>query len=184
MIGFTTGRETNQRLNSLLKELSHVVPGSEIIRRGKANREELASKLRENGFSHAIAIYRWHGGPGRLDFFAVNANGISGLPPSALLKNVKLGREYPNRAKCTATAVTHEENLTAETLRFCHTLSSAFELPEVGAKEISRMKASFHVTEMPDRTIQLAVTSTAARREVGPKLTISRLLWGQDDEDS
>lgn len=138
----------------------------------------------ENGFSHAIAIYRWHGGPGRLDFFAVNANGISGLPPSALLKNVKLGREYPNRAKCTATAVTHEENLTAETLRFCHTLSSAFELPEVGAKEISRMKASFHVTEMPDRTIQLAVTSTAARREVGPKLTISRLLWGQDDEDS
>jgi hypothetical protein len=184
VIGFTTGRETNQRLNSLLKELTHVVPRSEIIRRGKSSREELASKLHENGFSHAIVLYRWHGGPGRIDFFAVSTDGISSLSPSALLKNVKLGREFPNRAKCIATAVTHGEDLTEETLRFCHTLSNSLELPEVRASDISRIRTSFHVTDLPDRTIQLAVTSPAARLEVGPRISVSRLLWGQDDEGS
>lgn len=184
MIGFTTGRETNQRLNSLLKELTHVVPSSKIIRRGKSSREELASKLREEGFSHTVAIYRWHGGPGRLDFFTVNSDRISMLSPSALLKRVRLGHEYPNRANCTATAITRSENVGEETRRFCHTLSDALELPEIDTPGLSRIKTSFHVNELPDRTIQLAVTSPAGQHEVGPKLLISRLLWDQDDEAS
>jgi rRNA maturation protein Rpf1 len=137
VISFTTGRETNQHLNSLLKELTHVVPKSKIIRRGKSNREELAFKLYENGFTHAIGIYRQHGGPGRIDFFTVNANGMSSLSPSAILKSVKLGREYQNRTKCTARAVTHNVDLTEETLLFCHTLSSALELPEIEAQQTS-----------------------------------------------
>ena len=183
MIGFTTGRETNQRLNSLLKELTHVIPRSQIIRRGKSNREELAFRLYENGFTHAIGIYRQHGGPGRIDFFTVNPDGMPTLSPSALLKSVKLGREYQNRTKCTATAVTHNVDLTEETLLFCHTLSTALELTEVGTQQTSRLSASFHVADLSDRTIKLSVTSPAARNEVGPTLSITRLLWDHNDED-
>lgn len=184
MIGFTTGRETNQRLNSLLKELTYVVPSSRVVRRGKSSREELAFKLREDGFSHAVAVYRWHGGPGRMDFFTVNSDGISMLPPSALLKNVRLGREYPNRAQCTATAISRDKNVADATRRFCHTLSDAFELPEIDTPGLSGDKASVHVSELPDRTIQLAITSPAGNREGGPKILISRLLWSQDEETS
>jgi len=181
VIGFTTGRETNQRLNSLLKDLTHVVPRSQIIRRGKSNREELAFRLYKNGFTHAIGIFRLHGGPGRIELFTINANGMSSLPPCALLKSVKLGREYPRRAKCIATAVTHKADLPDEILRFCHALSSALELPEVAIQQTSQIRASFHITDLPDRTIQLSVTSPAARHEVGPTLSISRLLWDENE---
>jgi rRNA maturation protein Rpf1 len=184
VIGLTTGREANQRLNSLLKELEHAVPSAKIVRRGKSSRQELANRLRQERFSHAVAIYRWQGGPGRLDFFTVKCDGISMLRPSALLKAVRLGREYPNRAHSTAAAITHDENMAEETRRFCHTLSDALELPEVDTPELSRIKASFHVSELPDLTTQLALTSPAREHEVGPKMLISRLLWDQDDEAS
>ena len=61
MIGLTAGRET-QRLNTLLKELSAAIPNSRISRRGKSSVQDLGRKLLDEGFDHAVALYRWHGG--------------------------------------------------------------------------------------------------------------------------
>jgi len=126
-------------------------------------------------------MYRRHDGPGRLDLHAVKTDGNSILILSALVKSVRLAGEYANRSKGMVTAITHDENVADETRRFCRALSTVLELPEIGASECSRIRTSIHVNELPDRTVQLAVTSPAARHEVGPKLLISKLFWGQND---
>lgn len=184
MIAFTTGRETNQRLNSLVKDLAHALPSSRVVRRGKCSREELATRLHEEGFSHAVIIYRWHGGPGRLDFNSINSDGLSPLPPNLLLKEARLGRENSNRVKCVATAITRAKEASAEARRFCSALSLAFELPltEPLNPMATTGKASFHVTQTSNGIIQLALTSPPGQGEVGPKLTISRLTWNLNED--
>jgi hypothetical protein len=184
VIAFTTGRETNQRLNSLVKELAHAFPSAEVIRRGKSSREELATRLRDGGFSHAVTIYRWHGGPGRVDFYTINPSGLSPFPPNLLLKSVRLGRENANRVKCTATSITRENKAGAQARRFCIALSEAFELPYLESQNPTQTKASFHVSGTSDGTIQLALTSPPGQREVGLKLRISKLVWNLHEDDN
>lgn len=181
MIGFTTGRQTSQRLNSVLKELAHAVPSSKIIRRGKSSRQELMSRLYQEGLAQAVVVYRWHGGPGRLDLFSVQPNGISAIRASALLKGARLKREYHNRRNYVARAITCDQIVSEETRKFCHVLSDVLKLPEVDCSKNHQVKTTLHVNELPDRTIQVAVTSPAGICEVGPKLLISRLLWNQNE---
>jgi len=181
VIGFTTGRQTSQRLNSLLKELAHIVPSAKIIRRGKSNRQELASRLHDEGLSHAVVIYRWHGGPGRVDLLNVRSDGVFTIRTSAILKGVRLKREYHIRGNHVARAITCDESVSEETRRFCLVLADVLELPEMSLSTYHEIDTSLHVNELPDQTLQLAVTSPTGTREVGPKLLISRLLWDQGD---
>jgi len=97
VIAFTTGRQTNQRLNTLLKELVHSLPNARAVRRGKSNLEGLGWRLFEEGFEYATILKRWHGGPGRVDFFKVEAQGLTVLAPSLLLKTVNSRENTPIR---------------------------------------------------------------------------------------
>jgi len=182
VIGVTTGRETNQRLNSVVKEFTRTIPSAKAIRRGKSSLEEMSSRLREAGVSHAVMIYLWHGGPGRLDFYAVAPNQIVRIPPSIHLNNVRLGQEYPKRVKCSASAITHSEDAREEVRRLCGTLTEALELPVRKLGDPKLVKASLHVSELPGGRIQMALTSPAGEREAGLKLSVSRLVWNQNDE--
>ena len=120
MIGLTTGREPNQRLNSLLKELADTIPNSKISRRGKSSRQELGRRLLDDGISHAITIYRWHGGPGRIDLFNVKPNGMERVPPSILLRSVRLRKEYGVGGRYLCHAITYANASTScKTSRTC-----------------------------------------------------------------
>jgi rRNA maturation protein Rpf1 len=93
VIGFTTGRQTGQRLNSLLKELVQAIPKARVIRRGKSSLDDLSRRLSEEGLDYAIILRRQHGGPGRIGFFRVEGKGLRPLAPSVVLRGVKPGRE-------------------------------------------------------------------------------------------
>lgn len=177
MIGLTTGRQTSQRLNSLLKELAYTIPGSKIIRRGKSSLEDLADKLCREGANHALALYRWHGGPGRMDLFEVEAKGLMPVAPSALLKGVKLRREIPHRGRHIAEGITCGLKVSEETRQFMQSLSRVLELPELHLQAPSERRTTFHLSEETDGTIWLGVTSPPGEREMGPTLLISRLRW-------
>jgi rRNA maturation protein Rpf1 len=172
VIGLTTGRETNQRLNTLLKELGTSIPNSRITRRGKSSREELARRLLEEGFTHAVVLYRWHGGPGRLDFFNVNPHGMEQEPPSVLLKSVTLRREYDGQSTPEITAITCEET-SKSTRHLGQVLSSVFELP---ISESHDLPCSLHLRNN-GKMMEIVVRSLTNMRDLGPKLVISKLLW-------
>lgn len=173
MIGLTTGRETNQRLNSLIKELGISLPNSRITRRGKSSKEELARRLLEDGFTHALIAYRWHGGPGRLDFFNVKPGGMEQVPPSALLKSVTLRREFGGQSNPKIAALTCEQ-VSQTTRRFAGVLSSVLELPLSESRQ--GLPCSMHLRDNGKMT-ELVVRSLINMRDLGPKLVISKLIW-------
>ena len=181
MIAFTTGRQTNQRLNTLLKELVHSLPNARAVRRGKSNLEGLGWRLFEEGFEYATILKRWHGGPGRVDFFKVEAQGLTVLAPSLLLKTVKLKREYSNPGKHTAEAITNDTKLSSPTQRFVRHLSTILNLAESTLPTRSEITSTLHITETGDGCILLTLTSPPAQQEVGPRLLISRLIWDLHD---
>jgi len=178
VIGLTTGRETSQRLNSLLKELASTIPNSQISRRGKSNLEELGRRLLDDKVSHAIAIYRYHGGPGRIDLFNVKPAGMIHVPPSILLRSVTLRKEYGiTRRGHLCNAITYA-NISTTTRRLGHALSEILELPEMQPNE--NIPCSLHIRNTHNGFTELVVTSPATKREIGPKLVISQLLWREE----
>ena len=173
MIGLTTGRETNQRLNSLIKDLGISIPNSRITRRGKSSKEELARRLLEDGFTHALVAYRWHGGPGRLDFFNVRPYGMEQIPPSAILKSVTLRREFGEQGPHKIVAITLEE-VSKTTRRLGQVLSTVLELPLLESQH--DLPCSMHLRDN-GKMIEVVVRSLVNMRDLGPKLAISKLVW-------
>lgn len=173
MIGLTTSRQTTQRMNSLLNELSRALPHATIIRRGKASLNDLSIRLLKENITHAIVLNRWHGSPGRITLCAVNPKGIANLAPSMLLSEVKLKREYGIVTRSVVQGISCGP-LKDSTRRFSQILASTMEIPV--AQDTSNMNATFHLLEA-NGLMRLVVTSPPTVREVGPSLTISRLLW-------
>ena len=173
MIGLTTGRETSPRQNTLLKELATAIPNSRISRRGKSSTEDLSRRFLEEGFHHAVALYRWHGSPGRIEFFNVKSTGLEQVPPTLLLRSVRLRREYRARGQHTVEAISFEGSSEATRLR--NVLSRVLELPEI--ESLKNATCSLHVRELTGATIELVVTSPPCIQEIGPKLVISEMLW-------
>jgi rRNA maturation protein Rpf1 len=172
VIAITTGRQTSQRLNTLLKELAYTIPNSKIVRRGKSSIDELTARLVEGGFSRLIMLCRWHGGPGRIDFYNVNPNGLTRLSPSIVLKGVRLRREYPRGGRHLAQAIACESEVSAQTQRFAASLSRILELPVGNLKELSHDKAVIQIASAADGSLQIAVTSSPSGNEVGPRLIV------------
>jgi rRNA maturation protein Rpf1 len=181
VIGFTTGRQTNQRLNSLLKDLVHSIPTARVVRRGKSSLSDLGSRLFEERLEYVTILQRWHGGPGRIDFFKVEGQGLAHVAPSVLLKAVKLSREYPHSGKHIAEAVTYEASVSGPTRRFVQRMSMVLGLAESNLPTRPEINSTLHVSDKADGSIIVALTSSPAHREVGPKLQISRLVWDLHD---
>jgi rRNA maturation protein Rpf1 len=173
VIGLTTGRQTTQLMNSLLNDLSHALPHAKIIRRGKSSLNDLSVRLLNENLTYAIALNRWHGTPGRLTLYNVQPKGITRLMPSIFLSEIKLSREYKNHIRTIAKGITCGK-VKQSTHRFSEILSAVFEIPVT--QNPNDVDATFHLIQIND-SIRLVVTSPPMEREVGPCLTISRLLW-------
>jgi len=181
VIGLTTGRQTSQRLNSLLRDLSHAIPQTKIIRRGRSSLDDLASRFLQEGVSHALMIHRWHGSPGHINLLHITPTGANVLAPSIVLRSVKLRREYEYSGVFTANALTLESQLSDEAKKLCGVLEEVLHLHSHQLPAPPSVKASFHMKAKSDGTIELALTSPPGQREVGPKLTIQKLLWDVDE---
>lgn len=177
MIGLTTGRQTNQRLNSLLKELAHTIPRARIVRRGKSGLDDLARRMFNDGLEYGLILQRWQGGPGRMDFFKVHADGLNSFMLSLILNAVKLRREYPNPRRAVAQAVSYDEGITEPSHRLVLNLCTLLGLSETRSPNTPEIKTTLHISELPGGTIRIAVTSRPKLVEIGPTLLVSRLIW-------
>jgi rRNA maturation protein Rpf1 len=177
VIGLTTGRQTNQRLNSLLKELSQAIPGGKVVRRGKSSLEDLDRRFCDEELDYGIILQRWHGGPGRIDFLRAEAKGLTPIAPSVLLKAVKLRSEYAHQGNHAAQAITCDSRTSQTTRRFAQQLSMILDLPQSTIPADFGVKSSIHLSESRDGSILLTVTCPPGQEDVGPRLLVSRLIW-------
>ena len=177
MIGLSTGRETSQRLNSLLKELAHTIPRARIVRRGKSGLDDLARRMFNDGVDYGLILQRWHGGPGRMDFFKVQTDALDSFMLSLILNGVKLRREYPNPRRAVAQAVSCDEGISETAHRLVLTLCNILGLPEMRSPADPGIKTTLHIGQLSGGMIRIAVTSPPRLVELGPSLLVSRLIW-------
>jgi len=173
MIVITTGREPARQINSLIRDLTNIIPNVARVRRGKSSLGGLIQDLTARGVDKMIAIYRWKGGPGRIEFYRVSENALERVPPTMILSAVRLRREYGIRGKFTVGGITLSQR-DGEAQKFAESLASFLELPVV--EEPGQLRTSLHL-QRSDHGLMIVVTSPAAEREVGPMIKISRLLW-------
>ncbi len=176
MIGLTTGRQTTQRMNSLLNELAQVIPNARVVRRGKSNLNEFSAKLRNMGISHVVALHRWHGSPGRVNLFRVQSNGMVTVPPSIILSGIKLRREYGTDGMFMIEGVSN--GAVNETLQLARTLSTVLDVPIMDSTSTA---VTLHLVQEEKSLIRVVVTAPPGQRELGPSLNVSRLLWDDCD---
>ena len=164
MIGLTTGRQTTQRMNSLLNDLT--LPHAKIVRGGKSSLNDFSVRLLKENTVHTIAINRWHGTPGRSTLYSLQTKGVTKLMPSFFLNEIKLAREYKNHAQPNIEGITCGK-VKQTTHQFSEILS-VFEIPLT--QNPTELGATFHLVQIND-SIRLVVTSPTMEREVGPCLT-------------
>jgi len=177
VIGLTTGRRTSQRLNSLLRDLAHIIPRTKIVRRGKSSLDDLTALFLEQGLDHAVVIHRWHGASGRIDFYNIRTASMEPVPPSVLFSSIRLRRDQEVRRRQWVEAISHDPAVSEEARGFSRTLAGVLELPETSAPIDPRVRATIHVRERSDKHIEVAASSSPVMAEIGLKLLVSRLLW-------
>ncbi len=182
MIALTTGRQTSQRLNILLKDLAHTIPKSKILRRGKSSLDEVFRRALENGLNRALILQRWHGAPGRIDLYEVLPSGTGKLVLSATVRSARLRRECGTRGGSYASSISIASHERSPADRFSRVLSKFTELPILDSSLAGR--DSFHVSLNAKGEVQIGLLSSSETRETGLQLRLSKISWTSNEEET
>ncbi|MFH0847903.1 MAG: hypothetical protein V1857_00170 [archaeon] len=172
MILITTSKEPTQRINSFVRDLNHSIPNTRTLRRGKTSTREMPKQVSAEQCDRLIVVHRWHGGPGRLEFYKLNEKGLVTHYPIILLRGVKLRREYGVKGRFTAQGITCENNQTI--FRLGAALSEFLDLPQT--KE-HNFEVSLHMSCSNDDTIRISIADPNNGAEFGPSMSVDRLIW-------
>ena len=187
MILLTTSRRPTKAIRTFCRDLSHTIPNTLRINRGKLSLEGVAEKALEVNAEKVLIVERWKGGPGKIQFFNVSEKGLRLIPPLIYLKRVKLQREFPEAKpkgrgiKSLALAVSR--SLSVEVKKLEDALSKFFGIQIVSYEEsVKGYDALMQI--MPEQQGFLAVTFRLIPEmvEVGPRIGISHLIWEVDNE--
>lgn len=96
MIAIGTTRKPTQRIRSFIKELSHVIPSSVRLTRGKQGFAEFCESAQEYGASRLLLVGAFHGNPGRIGFLNYSEDGWNFFPPTIIITSTQLLRERNN----------------------------------------------------------------------------------------
>jgi U3 small nucleolar ribonucleoprotein protein IMP4 len=187
LILLTTSRRPTKAIRTFCRDLSHTIPNTLRINRGKLSLEGVAEKALEVNAEKVLIVERWKGGPGKIQFFNVSEKGLRLIPPLIYLKRVKLQREFPEakpkgrRIKSLALAVSR--SLSVEVKKLEDALSKFFGIQIVSYEEsVKGYDALMQI--MPEQQGFLAVTFKLIPEmvEIGPRIGISHLIWEVDNE--
>lgn len=192
MILITTSRSPSQRTRTFIRDLSHVVPRSVRVNRGKKSLEDLRVEAARHGLSRVLVVTERKGNPGGLRFYEASVAAIAPIHPQILLEGVTLRRELygrrPDRIpQAVDLAVAYQPG--DSRAEYASALAAG-----LGVQEASAAGAE---SELPDADIVLWVRELAARRaatfyltgrggprEVGPRLFLRGLVgqWAGGSE--
>lgn len=181
VIMLTTSRRPTNRIRTFCNELARCVPNCVRVNRGKLSREGVAEKALEIEANRVVIVNRWKGGPGKIELFKVDGE-LVGLPPLVYVRGIKLQREFdksrmkPFNSIAVAAAGPSED---LEIGRLAGALSGFFGLPAMPMDEASsgNFDACMLISRDASRKIRLTFVTLPEGREVGPRITISKLAW-------
>jgi len=147
--------------------------------RGKMSLRQLAERAVEEGISRLVIIERWKGGPGRIKLYKIEGGEIVQEPPQICIQGIRLQREF-ERGEVTVKSlmISKPENETSDVTMLAEALSDFSDIPMMNANEaLSRYKAAMEIRRSKTERISLSFLLFPGRAEIGPRVTISHLVW-------
>jgi rRNA maturation protein Rpf1 len=166
-------------MRTFCRDLANSIPDVVRVNRGKMSLDGVAEKAIELEADRTVIVDRWHGGPGKIGFFQVSSNGLEPVPPLMLMSGIRLRRELEEGAKRVCSSViTVEPEASPELKRFAGQMSKYFGLPILSLDEAADgHRASMHFSFDSSRRIQITFMLLSRMVEIGPRVTISKLVW-------
>ncbi len=178
MILLTTSRRPTGRIRTFCRDLVNSIPDVVRVNRGKMSLDGVAEKAIEVEADHIIVVDRWHGGPGKINLFQLST-GLKPVPPIMLMFRIRLRRELKKGTKrVRSSVVTVEPAASPELERIAGHLSKFFGLPVLSLDEAAESyRVSMHFSFDSSQHLQITFMLLQQMVEIGPRLTLSRLIW-------
>ena len=175
----TTSRRPTGRMRTFCRDLANSIPDVMRVNRGKMSLDGVAEKAIELEADRVVVVDRWRGGPGKISLFQVSSTGLKPVPPLMLIKGIRLRRDLnEGRRGVRSSAITLEPEDSAELTRIAGQLSKYFGLPVLSLDEASENhRASMHFSFDSSRHIQITFLFLSRMVEIGPRVTLSKLVW-------
>ncbi len=177
----TTSRNPTQQIRTFCKDLANTIPNTLRFNRGKSSLTTLAEKALEHQAEKIIIADRWKGGLGKIQLFTMGETGLEEYRPLIYVKSMKLRREFkhaPARAVRHLTIQT-EPRVPFEVQKLADVLANFFNIQKHSTEETSHpsTRTTMHISLTPARRIQITFLQTPQNVEIGPRITVSHLIW-------
>ena len=165
-------------MRAFCRDLSNSIPDVMRINRGKMSLDGVAEKAIELGADRIIIVDGWHEGLGKLALFQFTSAGLRPVSPTLLLSEIRLRRELEEGKKRAQSCMITVEPKTTELERIAGHLSKFLSLPVMSLDEAAKSHcASLHISLDPSRRIQITLILLERMVEIGPRVTVSKLVW-------
>ena len=178
MILLTTSRRPTERIRTFCRDLACSIPDVVRVNRGKMSLDGVGEKAIELDADKIIIVDRWHGGPGKISLFQIS-NGLKPVMPTMVMSNIRLKRELNERtSRICASAITVAPNIPSGLKKAAESLSKFLSLPLLSLDDaVESHRASLHFSVDPSRKLKVTFMLLGRMVEIGPRLTLSRLIW-------
>jgi len=179
VILLTTSRRPTRGIRTLCQDFARCVPNIMRINRGKLNLDGIAERALELNADRVIVVDRWKGGPGKIKLFLTEPTGLSPVPPLMYVAGIRLQREFEAETKpFRSLAVTTALGNPPEVMKIAEHLSNFLNFPMSSINETAlKYQASMHVSHNALGRIQITFMLLPKMVEIGPRITISRVVW-------
>jgi rRNA maturation protein Rpf1 len=143
------------------------------------SQDGVAEKALELDADRVIVVDRWHGGPGRINLFQVTSNGLTPVPPVVRMSGIRLRREIKEKTRgACSSVITVDSTNSSELQRTAESLSQFLGLPLLPLDEATKgHRVSMHFSLDSKKRLQITFMVLGRMVEIGPRLTLSRLIW-------
>ncbi|MFP3984555.1 MAG: hypothetical protein ACLFU9_00835 [Candidatus Bathyarchaeia archaeon] len=177
----TTSRNPTQTMRTFCNDLAGSIPNSIRINRGKSSLDRVAEKALEQGAEKVIIADRWKGGLGKIQLLEIGETGLVHFYPLIYVKNLKLRREFGSKQSQAIKSLVLQikTNVPPEVYKLADVFSQFFSIPKLSIDEQSaaNIQAVMHISTNPANRIQIEFLQLPQRIEIGPRITISHLVW-------
>jgi rRNA maturation protein Rpf1 len=149
------------------------------MNRGKSSLITLAEKTLEHRAEKVVIVDRWKGGVGKLQLFEIGESGLTRRYPTMYVKSTKLQRDFPHtrRRSAVTLALQAAPNIPLPAKKLADALSHFLDIPNISPENTFHESGrQIHLSANDAHRIQITFLEPQ-ETEIGPRITISHLVW-------
>ena len=174
----TSSRNPTPRIRAFCNDLARVMPNIECVNRGKMSMEKVAEKALERRAYNVAIVERWQGNPDRIEFFNIESVGLVPISPRLYIAHIRLQRDFVTKKLKPANSTAITKPVEADSLDLAYSLSKILDLPLLSkAEESTDYSVAIEVSHDANRRVQITFMQLPQRLEIGPRITLRRVLW-------